>query len=133
MGNRRAGWHPAGAHGRARHAWPVRRRIGLVLGYASIAQLGILNGVNRELPYHMGRGDIARAHALAAAGQAWALATGGVISLCLLAVAAWQLVQGDLQQAAGWATNAILAMFAFYGNGGYLSITFRTSSELVRR
>ena len=36
--------------------------IGLVLGYASIAQMGVLNGVNRELPYHMGRGDIARAH-----------------------------------------------------------------------
>jgi O-antigen/teichoic acid export membrane protein len=106
--------------------------IGLVLGYASLAQLGILNGVNRELPYHIGRGDIARAHALAAAGQAWALATGGVISLCLLAVAAWQLAQGNLEQAAGWATNAILAIFSFYGNNGYLTITFRTSSEFVR-
>lgn len=106
--------------------------IGLVLGYAQSAQLGILNGVNRELPFHLGRGDRARAHALAAAGQAWALATGGVVSACLLAVAAWQLLQGDLQQAAGWATNAILAMFVFYGNHGYLSITFRTSSEFVR-
>ena len=106
--------------------------IGLVLGYSSIAQMGILNGVNRELPYHIGRGDVARAHALAAAGQAWALATGGVVSVSLLAVAAWQLAQGELEQAAGWATNAILAMFAFYGNNGYLSITFRTSSEFVR-
>jgi O-antigen/teichoic acid export membrane protein len=106
--------------------------IGLVVGYASIAQLGIHNGVNRELPFHLGRGDIARAHALAATGQAWALASGGVVSVCLLAVAAWQLVQGDLQQAAGWATNAILVMFSFYGNNGYLSITFRTSSEFVR-
>src|SRR4029079_13020462 len=33
---------------------------------------------------------------------------------------------------AGWATNAVLVMFAFYGNNGYLSITFRTSSEFVR-
>jgi len=106
--------------------------IGLVLGYASIAQMGILNGVNRELPYHLGRGDTARAHSLAAAGQAWALAAGGVVSACLFAVAAWQLVQGDLQQAAGWATNAVLAIFAFYGNSGYLSITFRTSSDFVR-
>ena len=80
--------------------------IGLVLGYSTIAQMGILNGVNRELPYHIGRGDVARAHDLAAAGQAWALASGGVVSVCLLAVAAWQLAQGDLQQAAGWATNA---------------------------
>ena len=68
--------------------------IGLVLGYSSIAQLGVLNGLNRELPYHIGRGNVARAHELAAAGQAWALATGGVVSVCLLGVAAWQLAHG---------------------------------------
>jgi O-antigen/teichoic acid export membrane protein len=106
--------------------------IGLVLAYSSIAQMGVLNGVNRELPYHIGRGNTPRAHELAAAGQAWALAAGGVVSVCLLGVAAWQLAHGNLEQAAGWATNAILAMFAFYGNNGYLSITFRTSSEFVR-
>jgi O-antigen/teichoic acid export membrane protein len=106
--------------------------IGLVLGYSTIAQMGILNGVSRELPYHIGRGDLARAHDLAAAGQAWALAAGGVISLGLLAVAAWHLVHGNLEQAAGWATNAILAIFSFFGSNGYLSITFRTSSEFVR-
>lgn len=106
--------------------------IGLVLGYATTAQLGILNGVNRELPYHLGRGDTARAHSLAAAGQAWALAVGGLVSAGLLIVAAWQLLQGDLQQAAGWATNAVLAMFSFYGINGYLSITFRTTSEFIR-
>jgi O-antigen/teichoic acid export membrane protein len=106
--------------------------IGLALGYSWIAQMGVLNGVNRELPYHIGRGDVARAHDLAASGQAWTLAVGSVISLCLLAVGVWELAQGDLEQAAGWATNAILAMFAFYGNNGYLSITFRTSSEFAR-
>ena len=106
--------------------------IGLVLGYTSIAQMGVLNGVNRELPYQIGRGNVSRAHELAAAGQAWALVAGGVVSVCLLAVAAWQLALGDLEQAAGWATNALLAMFSFYGSNGYLSITFRTSSEFVR-
>ena len=79
--------------------------IALVLGYSWIAQMGVLNGVNRELPYHIGRGDVARAHDLAAAGQAWALAAGGVVSVCLLAVAAWQLAQGELEQAAGWANG----------------------------
>jgi O-antigen/teichoic acid export membrane protein len=106
--------------------------IGLVLGYSTIARMGILNGVNRELPYYIGRGDVARAHDLAASGQAWALAAGGAVSVGLLAVAAWQLAQGNLEQAAGWATNSILAMFGFYGSNGYLSITFRTASEFVR-
>ena len=105
--------------------------IGLVLGYASIAQLGVLNGLNRELPYHIGRGDVERAHALTSAAQAWALVVAGVVSACLIAVALWQLAAGDLQQAAGWTTNAVLAFFSFYGVG-YLQTTFRSSADFVR-
>ncbi len=70
--------------------------IGLVLGYASIAQLGILNGLNRELPFYMGKGDIERAHSLASAAQAWALAVGAVVFAGLTGVAIWQLAHGEL-------------------------------------
>ena len=47
--------------------------IGLSLGYAPFLQLGILNGMNRELPYYFGKGDRQRVNELAAAAQAWAL------------------------------------------------------------
>ena len=46
--------------------------IGLALGYAPFLQLGILNGINRELPYFIGKGDRQRVNELAAAAQAWA-------------------------------------------------------------
>ena len=46
--------------------------IGLVMNYIPFLQLGILHGLNRELPYYVGRGEYDRVKQLAAAAQAWA-------------------------------------------------------------
>jgi O-antigen/teichoic acid export membrane protein len=105
--------------------------MGLVLGYAPFLQLGILNGLNRELPYYAGQGDQRRVHELAAAAQAWALAVGGLVALGLLGVSVWQVWQGDLTQAAGWATYAVGALVLFYGQY-YLQITYRTRHDFAR-
>ena len=105
--------------------------IGLVLGYAPFLQLGILNGLNRELPYFVGKGDRKRVEELAAAAQAWALIVGGVVCVGLSCVAFWQAAHGQWQLAAGWFTNAILAIFLFY-NTFYLQMTYRTSHDFAR-
>jgi O-antigen/teichoic acid export membrane protein len=105
--------------------------IGLALGYAANAQLGILNGLNREMPFFMGKGDIERARGLASAAQAWALAVAAAAFAGLTGVAIWQLAQGEAWKAAGWFTNAILAVFLFYGTC-YLQMTFRSTSDFVR-
>jgi O-antigen/teichoic acid export membrane protein len=105
--------------------------IGLVLGYAPFLQLGILNGLNRELPYYVGKGDRKRVEELAAAAQAWALIVGGVVCVGLSCVAVSQAAHGEWQQAAGWFTNAILAVFLFY-NTFYLQMTYRTSHDFAR-
>src|SRR5271157_3785644 len=88
--------------------------IGLVLGYAPFLQLGILNGINRELPYFIGKGDRQRVNELAAAAQAWALAVGGIVGIALSGVGCWQLVHAEWELAAGWFTNAVLAVLLFY-------------------
>ncbi len=105
--------------------------IGLVLGYAVNAQLGILNGLNRELPFFMGKGDVKQAESLASAAQAWALAVGAVVFVALTGVAIWQLAEGEMLKAAGWFTNAILAVFLFYGSL-YLQMTFRSAHDFVK-
>ena len=105
--------------------------IGLVLGYAANAQLGVLNGLNRELPFFLGKGDVERARDLASAAQAWALAVAAVAFAGLTGVAIWQLAQGETWKAAGWFTNAILAVFLFYGTC-YLTMTFRSTSDFVK-
>jgi len=105
--------------------------IGLVLGYAPFLQLGILNGMNRELPYYVGKGDRNRVNDLAAAAQAWALAVGGAVALALSLVGSWQLAIGEWQLAAGWFTNAVLAVSLFY-NTYYLQMTYRTGHDFAR-
>lgn len=105
--------------------------IGLSLRYAPFLQLGILDGLYRELPYHIGRGDRPRAEALASAAQAWALAVGSLYALVLLAVGAWNLAQGRAWMAAGWFTNAVLAV-VFYYKTYYLQLTYRTAHDFSR-
>ncbi|MGD0283915.1 MAG: oligosaccharide flippase family protein [Dissulfurispiraceae bacterium] len=105
--------------------------IGLVLGYAPFLQLGILNGINRELPYFIGKGDRQRVNELAAAAQAWALAIGGIVGIALSGVGCWQLAHGQWQLAAGWFTNAVLGVLLFY-NTNYLQMTYRTSHDFAR-
>ena len=105
--------------------------ISLSLNYARFLHLGVINGLNRELPYFIGRGDRRRAEDLAAAAQVWALALGVLVGMALLVVAAYYFVRGDLQLAAGWGTNAVVAVLFFYATM-YLPATFRTSHEFAR-
>jgi O-antigen/teichoic acid export membrane protein len=105
--------------------------IGLVLGYARFLQLGIFNGLNRELPYFVGKGDRVRVNELAAAAQAWFIGLGGLVGLALLGVAAWHEVHGQLERASGWATHAAAAVILFYGTM-YLQATYRTAHDFAR-
>lgn len=105
--------------------------IGLVLGYAPFLQLGIVNGLNRELPYYVGKGDRKRVEDLAAAAQAWALFVGGLVFVALLGVAGWQLAHGEYWKAAGWAANSVLALYLFYSTT-YLQATFRTAHDFTK-
>lgn len=105
--------------------------IGLVQGYVPFLQLGVLNGLNRELPYYVGKGDDARVRQLAASAQAWALLLGVVVALSLVGVAAWQAACGRWLQAAGWLSYAVTGFFLFYCTY-YLEITFRTRSDFAR-
>ena len=105
--------------------------IGLVLGYTRFLQLGIFNGLNRELPYYVGKGDRERVNELAAAAQACAIAVGGLVGLALLGVAAWYAVHGQLERASGWAANAVLGAVFFYGSM-YLQATYRTAHDFAR-
>jgi O-antigen/teichoic acid export membrane protein len=105
--------------------------IGLVLQYVPFLQVGILNGLNRELPYFVGKGDRRRAEELAAAAQAFALALGGAVAVALMGIAGWYLARGRAWEAAGWLANGILGFFLFYSTT-YLQTTFRTSQDFAR-
>jgi O-antigen/teichoic acid export membrane protein len=104
---------------------------GLIQGYARFFQAGVLNGLNRELPYFYGKGDHTRVRELAAAAEAWALIVGGVTSCGVLAVAGFYLLRANYEMAAGFATTAVTLFLLFYANL-YLQATYRTAHDFAR-
>lgn len=104
--------------------------IGLVLTYSTLLGLGVFAGLNRELPYFIGKGDRPKAEELVAVAQAWALMVGGVVFVALLGVAGWRFAHGDLLQAAGWFSNAIVALLLF--NTDFLQVTYRTAQDFAK-
>ncbi len=101
------------------------------ISFTRYLQLGIFNGLNRDLPYYIGRKDHVRVRELAAAAQAWALVLGVVVGIPFLAVAGWQAVSGHWILAAGWLANGVVGFVFFYATM-YLPATYRTSSDFAR-
>ncbi|MGO8689360.1 MAG: lipopolysaccharide biosynthesis protein [Thermoguttaceae bacterium] len=104
---------------------------GIALGYVPFFQGGVFHGLNRELPYYVGKGDRRRVEELAASAQAWALALSAIAALVFLALAGWNLLRGQLWPATGWATCAACSFTLFY-NTSYLQATFRTGHDFTR-
>jgi O-antigen/teichoic acid export membrane protein len=102
----------------------------LVVVYAGFLQAGVINGLNRELPYFIGKGDRPRAEGLAACSMAWALSCSGIAGAAALGWAAWQAVQGDWKMAWGWVVVTIALAGAFPRQ--YLESTMRSGAEFVR-
>jgi O-antigen/teichoic acid export membrane protein len=105
--------------------------IGLALNFTRFLQLGIFNGLNRELPYYVGRNDQSRVRELAAAAQAWAMVLGLAVGLPFFAVAGWHGFCGNLELAAGWFSNGVVGFLFFYATM-YLPATYRTSHDFAR-
>ena len=92
------------------------RGLGLSQQYSGVLQLGVTNGLGRELPYFIGKGKLEEALLLTSTARVWSLLVGGVVTLTLLAVGLWQLMQGSTELAVGWATYALTAgLLSFYG------------------
>lgn len=105
--------------------------MGLVLAYAPIAQFGVINGLNRELPFFIGRGNKARAEELASTTQAWAIVVGSLFSSCLTAVSAWHAFRGNWTLASGWLSYALGVFILFFATS-YLRATYRTSGDFKK-
>jgi O-antigen/teichoic acid export membrane protein len=107
------------------------RLFGLVLGYMPFLQLGVFHGLNRELPYYVGKGDRRRVEELAASAQAWALLLSAIAALAFLVLGGWNLLRGQWWMATGWATCAACSFTLFYSTN-YLQATFRTGHDFAR-
>lgn len=105
--------------------------IGLVRGYAPFLQGGVANGLNRELPFLVGKGEKERARELAAVAQSWLLLVAFLGVAALIGMAAWELAQGHWQLALGWASFTVPVFGVLYGQF-YLRILYVTHGRFPR-
>lgn len=100
----------------------------LIISYLPILQIGIMNALNRNLPYYIGKGDMETAKRQAATTNAWELFLGVVTGSILLTMGVVNLFLKNYQNTWGYITIAIMAFHYFYGTN-YLQILYRTNND----
>ena len=106
----------------------------LIVTYTSVLQLGVFNGLNRQLPYFAGRRDTEKARRRAEVALAWCalLTVASVAIVALVALVFWWRSQLD----AAVTTLAIGAVLASSWSLQYLTVCYGVSSqfgELARK
>ncbi len=102
--------------------------IGIIIGYLPILQFGVMNGLNRELPYLFGKGENDKAKSYASVAQFWELALSVLAFLALTSFAVYYLIHSKYFYAAGFFAYALVSIHHYYGLN-YLQILFRTNRD----
>jgi len=102
--------------------------IGIIMGYLPILQFGVMNGLNRELPYYLGKGEIVKAKEYAAVVQFYELFLSTASFLILTFISIYFFFESQYLYAAAFFTYAISSVHEFIGVH-YLRVLFRTNSD----
>lgn len=104
----------------------------IITSYSFILQLGVLNGLNRELPYFLGKNDINRSSSLASTGLFVATAAT-IIALLLSIISILYIIYFyplDIFTVYTLISVAFLVVIYFYQN--YLIVTYRTNGAFMK-
>ena len=106
--------------------------ISLIQSYTAILTLGMLSGLNRELPFYMGKGDQEYIIKLAQTTLYFVRILNIIISIAtvLVLIYIYFFVTQDLKLLFGIFSVGIIIISGFYNT--YLAVTYRASSEFVR-
>ena len=116
--------------------WTAPEKMGLwnfallIVTYASALQLGVFNGLNRQLPYYTGRGDAEKATSVAEVAYAWcaALSLASVAIVTVVALYFWR----ESDQDALYTTLAIGTVLASSWTLQYLTVSYSAKSQFGR-
>lgn len=100
----------------------------LVIAYFPIAQIGIMNALNRQLPFFIGKGDSDSAIKVAETAHAWELSLGILSSTIFFILSIWNLFMENYMNAWGYGCYSIVAFHTFYGIN-YLQVLYRTNQD----
>ena len=99
------------------------------LTYFIFLHLGTWDGLNRQIPYYVGKEKPEQVDALASAAGAFNLLVSSVVSFGFICCASNSLIHHDLYGVFGWLSQAFVCWGIFYG--GYLTSTYRTLHHFV--
>ena len=106
------------------------QQYGILAGYIGIGVIFVNDGLIRQYPYYLGKGDREKAFEVAGVAQWWylmvACAMSGVMALCM----AYSLVRGNWRAVVGWGAWIVISWMSTYGT--FLGIMYRTSSDFKR-
>lgn len=102
----------------------------LITIYAPVLQFGVFNGLNRQLPLFMGKGDREGAFGMVAGAHAWCLVLILVTLAATVAFAACFWLTG--RNTLACTAIAIGVIVACLWPTQYLTVTYRTGSEFGR-
>ena len=104
---------------------------GIFLGYLSLASVGILNGLNRDLPFEQGRSNFDKVHELAGLGFWVSLFIGIPSTLVLMGMGVNAFINSTIDDALLYFTYASSAFFLLL-NKFYLPILYRTNKDFTK-
>jgi O-antigen/teichoic acid export membrane protein len=107
----------------------VFRTFGIVAGYLTFFHLGTFDGLQREIPIQMGRGNQAQAEKSASACLGWIMFVSLASGAVFLGLALHAVYYKEWMQFWGWLAYIPILLTTFYG--GYLGTTFRTGQQFV--
>ena len=100
------------------------------LGYLAFLHIGTFDGLQRQIPFYVGKHTPERAQALASSAGAWNSWVSSIVCLGFSIVAFHDLLGKNYFGFAGWMTQAASSWRVFYGE--YLGATYRTINQFVR-
>jgi O-antigen/teichoic acid export membrane protein len=105
------------------------RSFTIPLTYLTFLHLGTFDGLFRQIPFFVGKGNQVEVERLASAAGAWNLWLSFAISSAFLICALYSLWHHQLPAAAAWFSQSIFCWGVFYG--GYLNATYRTIHQFA--
>jgi O-antigen/teichoic acid export membrane protein len=107
----------------------VFRTFGIFAGYLTFLHLGVFDGLQREIPLQLGRGNHAKAEQAASACLAWIAFISLACAALFLGLALRAAYYREWMQFWGWLAYAPTIVATFYG--GYLGTTFRSGQQFI--
>lgn len=100
----------------------------IIVSYLILGQLGISNGLSRELPYLIGKNDKNDAIHTTEVAQFWLLTYAILLFVLLSLVSLYYFTKSNIINGVGFLTIAIVSFHAIYVTQ-YLKILYRTNSD----